>query len=477
MAKRANTLPAWSAGVSGDNACSTHTIWVRSSGGFLVNYQEAMDYLTSLTKFGYNFGLNRIKELLNRLGNPHHELKIVHIGGTNGKGSTSAMLASILHSAGYRVGMFTSPHLHSYTERYRINGAEIGKDRVAGLIAKLRPHLEAMVAEGFEHPTEFEVSTALALQYFNQEKVDFLVLEVGLGGAIDSTNVVTPLLSVITNVAVDHTDYLGKTIKEIALVKSGIIKPGVPAITAADGEALEVIAETCRKKGSPLTLVGRDITWGQLSSSLTGQRFWIRGRRNTYENLWLPLIGRHQLINAATAVAAAELLMDRGIPVNTGAVRDGLAATCWPGRLEIFHRGQEPLVLLDGAHNYDGARSLRQVLEEYFPDRKLVLVIGMLEDKERSRVAAELAPGASSVIVTRPDSPRAGNWRDLAGDVRRYAPEVYLVEDTKCALDKALLLAQPGGVVCVTGSLYLVAEARELLLGMRGRQQCLLKKN
>jgi len=434
-----------------------------------VDYQEAMDYLTSLTKFGYNFGLNRIRELLNRLGNPHRKLKIVHIGGTNGKGSTSAMLAGILRSAGYRVGMFTSPHLHSYTERYRINGKEISRDRVAGLIAELRPHLEAMVAEGFEHPTEFEVGTALAFQYFNQEKVDFLVLEVGLGGAIDSTNVVTPLLSVITNVAVDHTDYLGKTIREIALVKSGIIKPGVPAVTAAGGEALEVIRETCREKGSPLTLVGSDITWGCLSSSLSGQHFWVKGRRGTYENLWLPLIGRHQLVNAATAVAAAELLIEQGVPVKAGAVREGLADTRWPGRLEIFYRGQEPLVLLDGAHNYDGARSLRQALEEYFPGRKLVLVIGMLEDKERGRVVAELAPGAGSIVVTRPDSPRAGNWQDLAGEVRRYVPDVYLVEDIEDALNKALSLARHGELICVTGSLYLVAGVREVLLGMRGK--------
>lgn len=440
-----------------------------------MDYQAAMGYLADLTKFGFNFGLERIEELLRRLDNPHRKLKIVHIGGTNGKGSTTIMLANILQSAGYRVGIFTSPHLHSYTERYRINGEEIAKDRIAGLIEALRPHLEAMVAGGFEHPTEFEVSTAIAFQYFNQEKVDFLILEVGLGGAIDSTNVVTPLLSVITNVAVDHTDYLGKTISEIARVKSGIIKPGISAVTAAAGEALEIIMAACLVGGSPLTVVGRDITWGQISASPSGQQFWVKGRRNMYENLWLSLIGRHQQVNAATAIAAAELLADHGILVGAGAVREGLATTRWPARLETFDG--EPLVLIDGAHNYESARSLRQAWSDYFPGRNLVLLIGMLEDKERGRVAAELASAARVVVVTRPDSPRAGHWQGLAREVRRYVPSVYLVENTKEAFEQALSLARPGELVCVTGSLYMLAGVRELIIKARGNQHCLLKKS
>jgi len=372
------------------------------------------------------------------------------------------MLANILQSAGYKVGTFTSPHLHSYCERFRINGEEIGGSRIAGLIADLLPHLEAMVSEGFEHPTEFEVSTALAFQYFYQENVDFLVLEVGMGGAVDSTNVIAPVLAVITNVSIDHTDYLGKSVREIAEVKSGIIKPGVPTVTAAAGEALAVITKTCRERGSPLTLVGRDITWKHQSSSLDGQRFSVQSRRYAYDNLWLPLIGRHQQINAVSAIAAAELLIDRGLPIDIGNVREGLAATRWPARLEILRR--EPFVLIDGAHNYECARSLRQALDDYFPGRKVILVIGMLADKERAKVVSELAPAARAVIVTRPDSPRAGNWRELAVEARRHAPEVYLAEEIEAALNKALSIAGPDELVCVTGSLYMVAEARELLL-------------
>lgn len=429
-----------------------------------MDYQEALAYLAGLTRFGVNLGLNRIEELLRRLGRPHRALKIVHVGGTNGKGSTVVMLANILQAAGYRVGTFTSPHLHSYCERFCINGRQIERNRLAGLITELRPHLEFMAGEGFEHPTEFEVATALALLYFHREKVDFVVLEVGMGGAIDSTNVVTPLLAIITNVSIDHTDYLGKTVREIAGVKSGIIKPGVPTVTAAAGDALAVIAATCRKRGSPLTLVGRDITWKFQSATLGGQCFSVRGRRYAWADLWLPLLGKHQLSNAVTAIAAVELLVDQGFTMDFLAVRDGLAATHWPARLEILRR--EPLVLIDGAHNFDGARSLRRALEEYFPDRGKIMLLGILADKERAGVVSELAPAARAVVVTRPDSPRSGDWQDLAVDVRRYTPEVYLVEDVGEAVNKALSLARPGEMVCVAGSLYLAAEAREILLHM-----------
>lgn len=427
-----------------------------------MNFDEAMEFLNNLTKFGINLGLARIEELLARLGDPHLGLKIVHIGGTNGKGSTTAMLASILQKAGHRVGTFTSPHLHSYTERYRINEVEISRERIAGLIGELRPHLEAMAAEGYEHPTEFEVGTALAFLYFNREKVDFLLLEVGLGGAIDSTNVAPSLLSVITNVAMDHMDYLGNTVKEIARVKAGIIKPGVPVITAATGEGLQIIREVCERKSCRLILVGQDVSCESISMSPAGQRFTIQGRRGTYENLTLSLLGRHQQLNAATAVAAAEVLMEMGVEISAAAIRNGLAAARWPGRLEIMR--QKPLVIIDGAHNYEGARSLRRALEDYFPGRSMVLVIGMLGDKERAKVVAELTPAARAVVVTRPNSPRAGNWQELAVEARRYVPEVYLEEDVGEAVQKALALAGPEEMVCITGSLYMVAEARELLL-------------
>ncbi len=456
-----------------------------------MRYEEAMEYLQNLTKFGFNFGLDRIRELLRRLGNPHLPLSVIHVGGTNGKGSTVAMITSILQAAGYKTGAFTSPHLHSYTERYTINGKQIPRRQVARLIAGLRPHLESMVAQGFEHPTEFEVSTAMAFQYFFEKRVDFLVLEVGLGGAIDSTNVVPhPLVTVITNVAMDHMDYLGNTITEIASVKAGIIKEGVPVVTAAgDPEALAVIQRVARQKGAPLIRVlsgpagegwegpfVRQVTYEGERFSLAGQYLTVRGLKDDYEKLFLSLLGRHQLINAATAVAVAELLLEKGYRITRDAFYAGLANTCWPARLEVFPG--EPPVVIDGAHNYDGARSLRRALDDYFPGRGIILVLGMLGDKERARVAQELVPRARAVIVTRPNSPRAQDWQTMAGEAQRYLQEVYAIESIKNALAKAFQIARQNEVVCVTGSLYMVAEAREiLLLGRQSRRKkrCCLK--
>ncbi len=430
-----------------------------------MRYEEAMEFVTSLTKSGFNFGLGRTEELLKRLGSPHLGLKIVHVGGTNGKGSTTSMIASIIKAAGYRAGTFTSPHLHSYTERYRVNGVEITREKVAGLIAEMRCHLEAMVAEGFEHPTEFEVGTALALLYFSRELVDYLVLEVGLGGAIDATNVVTPVLSVITNISMDHMDYLGDTVQKIAREKAGVIKQGIPLVTAAAGEGLEIIRETCREKNSRLIQVGRDVTWNVSSISEEGQCFNVYGHRGTYSNLTIQLLGRHQLVNAAVAVAAAEILMEKDAAINEDALRKGLAAACWPGRFDIVSR--EPLVIIDGAHNYEGARCLRCALEEYFPGRRQVLVIGMLEDKDRARVTSELTPGSRAVVVTRPNSPRSGNWQEIAAEAGLYVDEVYLVEDVREAVKKALCLARPEDLVCITGSIYMIAEAREYLMDIK----------
>ena len=425
-----------------------------------MEYREAMDYLENLTKFGFNFGLGRIEELLRRLGNPHTKIKVVHIGGTNGKGSTTAMLAAILKESGLRVGMFTSPHLHSYTERYRINGELIGQERIAEMISRLRPHLEDMVREGFEHPTEFEAGTAMAFLYFAEEEVDLLLLEVGLGGAIDSTNVITPVVSVLTNIAMDHMDYLGNTLKEITTVKTGIIKHGVPVVTSAKNPvALEVIEAACQEKGSALTVVGRQVTLEQKEFSTEGQRFSIFTPQHSYEDLTLPLLGRHQLTNAAGAVGVIEVLQKLGYNIPEEAVRQGIAKTNWPARLEIMR--QKPTVLVDAAHNLDGVESLKQALLDYFPGKKVILVLGMLGDKERSKVVAELTPLAASVVITKPNSPRAGDWELLAYEARKFVDKVVLIESITEAVDAALAMAGEEDLVCITGSFYMVAEARE----------------
>lgn len=428
-----------------------------------MDYKQAIEFLQNLTKFGFNFGLARIEELLRRLGSPHRDLKVIHVGGTNGKGSTSMMIAKVLQAHGWKTGMFSSPHLHSYCERYRINGDEISGERIAQLIGTLRPHLEQMVAEGFEHPTEFEVSTALGFLYFFEDKVDFLVLEVGLGGAIDSTNVVKPLVSVITNVGMDHMDYLGNTVKEIATVKAGIIKEGVPVVTAADDqEALQVITAVSAQKGCQLTVVGQDVTWRITESTVAGQKFDLQTRYNSYCDLMIKLAGHHQVINAATAMAALEGLAGHGYNFIEKEIRAGLMGTQWPARLEMV--SSNPPVLLDGAHNLQGSLMLRKALTDIYSYRNLILVFGMLGDKEREKVVAQLAPLAKTVIVTKPNSPRAGDWQNIAVEVRKYVDDVYLIEDIGQAVQKGLKLAAQEDLVCITGSLYMVAEAREIFV-------------
>lgn len=428
-----------------------------------MNYQEALDYLKQLTKFGWNPGLFRIQKLMEMLGNPEQKLKVIHIGGTNGKGSTSAMVTSILQQAGYRVGLFTSPHLHSYTERVQINGKQIPPERIAELLTTLKPLLEEMVAAGYEHPTEFEVNTALALLYFYREQVDYCVLEVGLGGAIDSTNVVQPLVAVITNVGMDHMDYLGNTLTEIARVKAGIIKRGVRAVTAADRpEVLKVIEGVCKEKGVELVHVGRDIAYEVKNVTPAGTCFSVKGLKQDYNDLFTPLVGSHQAVNGATAVAAIESLAHFGIEIAPEHIRKGLALTSWPARLELFQK--DPAVLIDAAHNLDGARTLQEALQNVFTFKRLVLVIGMLADKEREKVLALLAPLADSIIVTKPNSPRVGQWQEMAQMAKKYTSNVYLVEDIAAAVEKGLSLTGPDDLLCITGSIYMVAEARAFLL-------------
>ncbi|KUK31365.1 MAG: Folylpolyglutamate synthase FolC [Thermoanaerobacterales bacterium 50_218] len=432
--------------------------------GVLVNYQEALTFLANLTKFGINLGLGRMEYLLDLLGNPHKHLRVIHIGGTNGKGSTAMITAQVLEEAGYRVGLFTSPHLHSYTERYLINRNPISEERFAELMTRLRPLLEKMVAEGREHPTEFEVCTALAFLYFFEEKVDFLVLEVGMGGAIDSTNVVpSPLVSVITNVTLDHMDYLGNTITEIARVKAGIIKKGGYVVTAErKSQALEVIENKCREENAFLVRVGSEITWEIKEARPSGNSFSLSTPWSSYPDLYIPLAGQFQVVNAATAVGVLEVLKNfYGFGITSQHIKKGLEKVSWPARHEIL--GRNPLVLVDVAHNHDGAKALRRSLEEVYDYRSLILVLGMLGDKEREKVVRELAPLASTVIITRPNSPRAGDWEELAGEARAYAPRVKVIADIPEAVDAAFQEAGREDLICITGSFYMVADARAYL--------------
>jgi dihydrofolate synthase/folylpolyglutamate synthase len=433
------------------------------------DYQAALEHLVNMTQFGINLGLGRIQALLQSVGNPENKLRVIHIGGTNGKGSTSTMVAKILEEAGFRVGIFTSPHLNDYRERMMINGEMIPKRELTHLVNFLRPHLEKIIQDGVEQPTEFEVSTTLAFLYFAQQKVDFAVIEVGLGGAIDSTNVVQPLISVITNVGMDHIDLLGKTLEEIATVKAGILKPNSVAITAAERpEVLQVIQKQAKALDIPLWVVGEDVRWESRWSSELEQEFDLTGLHSNYPQMHLCLVGAHQIKNAATAVTVCEVLQSEyGVEISREALYSGLQKTRWPGRLEVL--SLEPKVLIDGAHNVDGANSLADALK-LFERQRLILCFGMLGDKEREKVAEILLPLADEVIITKPNSPRAGNWEYLAELVREKGLPVTTIESPTDAVTEGYQRLKPEDMLCVTGSLYMISEARAALLNIIGKR-------
>ncbi|RNC29952.1 MAG: Folylpolyglutamate synthase [Candidatus Dichloromethanomonas elyunquensis] len=444
-----------------------HDLEKRQVGPVEMADLEAMDFIKNLTKFGINLGLHRIRSLLQRLGNPHQGLKIVHIGGTNGKGSTTAILQSVLKQAGYRAGMFISPHLHDYRERIRINDELISCQDITRGIAKMRPILEEMAAEGIEHPTEFEVSTALALWYFAEKQPDFVLLEVGLGGEIDSTNVVTPVISVLTSISMDHMDYLGESLPEITEVKAGIIKEGVPVITSVDNpESLQIIQHHTEKKKSALIQVGNEVRWEKDEGKQNS--FHYHGLKYHYFGLRLSLYGDHQFINASAALAVCEMLAELfKINIEEKAVRQGLITVQWPGRLEMI--SQRPKILLDGAHNVDGMKTLVRALQEYaggpFQRKRLLLCIGILRDKEVGKIIQLIAPLADEIIITKPDSPRAGDWKAIAGLAEKYldSSKIHVIEDPAQAVKEGIRMMETDDLLCVTGSLYMISEVRKYL--------------
>jgi dihydrofolate synthase/folylpolyglutamate synthase len=387
-----------------------------------VTYRDAIQFLSGIQVFGQQLGLETMEALLDRLGNPHRSLRFLHVAGTNGKGSVAAMCQSVLTTAGYRSGLYTSPHLVTFCERIQMDGQLIAESEVARLLEQIKPHFPATPRQ----PTLFEIVTAMALQYFQEKRADIVVWETGLGGRLDATNVVTPLVSVITNIGFDHTQYLGDTLPKIAAEKAGIIKPGVPVVTAAEGEALGVIRRIAAECNAPLTVV-------------TG------GVNRT------PLIGLHQAINCAVAEAA---LRATGLGITDEQMRNGLARTRWPGRFDIISR--KPLIVLDGAHNPHGAAALAAALREQFPGRKLTLILGVLRDKDYRTVCRILAPLASRILCV----PVANNRTATAEEIAHACQP----SPTEPCRDIADALAKSSGEdVVIAGSLYLVGEAMALL--------------
>ena len=424
-------------------------------------YQKSLDYLYGLEKFGMIFGLNQIERILSVTGNPHKEIQAIHIGGTNGKGSTAAMMSSILQKEGYRVGLYTSPHLIRFTERIKVNGKEIEEKEVAALTEWMKKEIEAAgIAPRF---TFFDFTTAMAFHYFKQKLVDLAVLEVGLGGRLDSTNVVDPLISVITNVAKDHEEHLGKSILKIAGEKAGIIKKGRPLITAATTpQALHLFSKVCREKESPFYRVGKEFRYARAEDG----DFDYEGLNRKLWSVHLNLKGFHQIINAATAFGAMEVLEDLGYRVSTDAMIDGVREVEWPGRLEMV--SSSPGVILDGAHNPAGALVLKESLEKEFQFQHLVLLIGIMKDKDIQSIFQLLAPLADHIILTRPHTDRATPPLLLKKILGRSGKKAEIVEDLNEAIVRGLSLVGKEDLLCITGSLYTVGEARAYFRPERG---------
>lgn len=427
-----------------------------------MDYREVTDYIFNLRRFGeIKLGLERVSYLLERLGNPERRYRVIHVGGTAGKGSVVAMISSILKEAGYRVGMYTSPHLSSFTERIAVNGERIPEREVVRLFTKLKPVIDGMQKNGKSSaPTFAEVTTAMALYYFAERSVDFAVIEVMMGGRLDATNVVNPLVSVITNIGLEHTEYLGDTIERIAWEKAGIVKPGSILVTTAADDACRVFGKVCREKNCKMLRLGKDFKIKVASAGLNGQHFTFEGFGERLE-LFTPLIGGHQAENAAAAAAAVLALKERGIEVSALSIIEGLRNVRWPGRLEAVQR--EPLVMLDCAKDVLASKRLADAVKEIVRPRKLILVISTSSDKKYRQMMADLCPLADFVIATRHSvMGRALDPALIAEEAAALGKPCEIAEDVKLAVAKAVNMAKPDGCVLVTGSVFTVGEARDI---------------
>lgn len=448
---------------------------------------DAIDY-EKISKYKYDassFNLDRMERLLQEAGNPHCDLKAVHVAGTKGKGSTATVIAAILQEAGLKVGLFTSPHLINLEERIKINGSEISRVDICRVVNVFRPFIERKRKKDlYLSPTFFETLTAIALSYFKEAMVDVAVMEVGLGGRLDSTNIISPLVSIITSIGYDHTDKLGHTLTQIAFEKAGIIKSGVPVVSAPqDDEALSVIEAMCTEKESPLFLVGRDVTVEEImpvsaggnctavDGMVAGSRFCVTTENHPYREVFIPLPGRHQVINCASAIAAAEIAV-KGVCNSTApsvwdtgwvrAVRASLAALNCPGRIEVIAKA--PLVIVDSAHTVESVHALRITIEQYIGARDVTLVLGISQDKNIEGVLDELLPFVASAIFTSTDNPRSADPIEL----KRLAEErannkCYAIPDITDAISLAERITDKTGLICITGSTFLAGAARRRL--------------
>ncbi len=419
-----------------------------------MNERQAMEYIEEIGKYGSVPGLSNIRELCRRLGNPQDLLHFVHIAGTNGKGSVSAYMDSVLREAGYRVGRYLSPTIFDYRERIQVNGKMISKTGLCRHLERVRRAAEEMAKEGMPHPTAFEVETALAFLYFCEKKCDIVVLEAGLGGSLDATNLVTTtVLSVLTSISRDHMAFLGETLGEIAANKAGIIKEKIPVVsTFQEPEAMREIEKEAEKKESALVAVSPE--------EIKKVRYGIEKQYFDYKQfkkLEITLAGQYQIENCAVAAEAFMQLSGRGFPVSEKALRDGLKKTAWKGRFSVI--AKKPFFIVDGAHNEDAAKKLADSIRFYFTNKKIIYIMGILKDKEYEKIIAQTGSLAEQIItVAAPKNKRAMSAYELAGAVKEYYPCVTAADSLEEAVEMSYLLADPDSVIIAFGSLSFLGQ-------------------
>lgn len=426
--------------------------------------QDALDYLYSFIDYGTKrsyryspevFDLSRVETLLHRLGDPQFQFRSIHIAGTKGKGSTAAIIESCLRAAGYRTGLYTSPHLIEFTERIQVDHQPIQDADLVDLVEKLKPHVAAL-----PQISTYELTTALAFMYFAEQAVKCAVVEVGLGGRLDATNVVRPMVSVISSLSYDHTHLLGNSLTEIALEKAGIIKSGVPVVIAPQQiEAERAIRKVASQRAAPLVQLNRDWHYASGDHDLSGQTFQVwdeRGNKQP-EELWMPLLGHHQVQNAALAFAALQLAASNGLVLDREAIRQGIRQVSWPGRFQLLR--DDPAVVLDSAHNRDSALRLRIALDDYFPGRPVTMIFGASSDKDVRGMFLELSPRVSRLLLTQSSHPRAEDPESLARVAEAFGFQSETVTPVSVALQHALQTSEPDDVILATGSIFVVGSA------------------
>lgn len=427
-----------------------------------MKYQEAMKYITEVGNFGSNYGLERTYKLLELLDNPQDKLKIIHVAGTNGKGSTTAMITSMLKGCGYKVGMYTSPFLEEFEERIQINGENIPKEKLAQLITKIKYAVDKVIEEGYNHPTEFEIITVLMFLYFATEEVDFAVVEVGLGGRLDSTNVITPILSVITSISFDHTNLLGNTLEEIAAEKAGIIKSCIPTVIYPQEEMAErVISSKCQELDSKLYKINKEDA--KLINIIKEDKIYqqVKVKLDDEYDVKLPLLGEHQILNLAVALKALEVIKDKAPKLNRESIVKSLATVRWNGRLEIM--SNSPYVVIDGAHNIQGITQLDKNIKKYFEYKDMYLILGILADKDVEHMVKVITPKAKKVFTVTPNSMRAETAEELMNEVKKYNESCEAYNDYKNAFEDALKLCKKDDLLLISGSLYMIGEMRGII--------------